>query len=400
MSTATRSTSNETDRVEDVTGPRRLVLLHTPEIERLSYPPDCPFKTGRAAATRDKLASLGLLGGPGQEERAFSKAGVDDLLRIHTPEYLEELQRAAAGHLTVDGLHMGIGGHDTPVFADMFEYGSWACGAGLAGADLLLRREADIVFNLHGGLHHAKASGAGGFCYLNDVALTCLHLAESGRRVACIDIDAHHGDGTQSLLYERPDILKVSIHESGRTLFPWGGFEDEIGAGAGTGFNVNVPLPVETYDAAYLRVFDTVVMQVVRAFKPDVLVVELGMDILAGDPLTHLRLTNNVVFSVLQTLLRLELPIVVAGGGGYNAPNCIRGWALAWSTCLGEVHEDVHLPVIGGGMMSNMDWAGGLRDPERPVLPEERAAADAALGATAEKLWRTFFPLHGLPISR
>ena len=164
--------------------PRRLAFVHSPEIEALSYPPDCPFKTERAGKARRRLLSLGLLGGPDQAEVAARKATLAELGRIHTPRYLEELQCAAAGHLTVEGLHMGIGGHDTPVFKGMFDYGSWACGAGLVGAELLLRGEADVAFNLHGGLHHAFADRASGFCYLNDAALACDHLAAAGKRTA------------------------------------------------------------------------------------------------------------------------------------------------------------------------------------------------------------------------
>lgn len=375
----------------------RLVFLHTPEIEAFPYPADCPFKTERAPLARRKLISLGLLGGPGQEEAVFRKATLDELARIHTPEYLDALRHAEAGDLTVDALHMGLGGVDTPVFRGMFEYGAWACGAGLTGCDLILADEADIVFNLYGGLHHAMAGRASGFCYLNDVALSCHHLAASGKRVAYVDLDAHHGDGVQSILYGRGDVLKISLHESGRTLFPWGGFEDEIGEGAGEGCNVNIPLPAEIYDDAYMDVFQEVAMPLLRAFKPDCLVLAIGMDILAGDPLTHLRLSNNVTADALRHLLTLHRPMLVTGSGGYHVPNCVRGWSLAWSVCLGDDQEDAHFPVVGGNMLANADWAGGLRDPLRPVLPEQRAATDAPLLATSETLRRTIFPCHGLP---
>lgn len=377
----------------------RLVFLHTPEIEAFPYPADCPFKTERAPLARRRLISLGLLGGPGQEEAPFRKATDAELCRIHTPDYLDELRRAAAGDLTVDALHLGIGGADTPVFASMFDYGAWACGAGLTGCEMILQDQADIVFNLYGGLHHAKADRAGGFCYLNDVALACLHLAESGKRVAYLDLDAHHGDGVQSILYERGDVLKISLHESGHTLFPWGGFENETGDGPGTGCNVNIPLPADVYDEAYMNIFREVALPLLGAYQPDCLVLAIGMDILAGDPLTHLRLSNNVVADCLRDLLPLHRPMLITGSGGYHVANCVRGWSLAWSVCLGEDQHDAHFPVVGGNMLANSDWAGGLRDPLRPVLPEQRAAADPPLHATRETLRRTVFPCHGLPVT-
>jgi acetoin utilization protein AcuC len=241
---------------------------------------------------------------------------------------------------------------------------------------LIERGGADVVFSLAGGFHHARADRASGFCYVNDVVLACLQLAGSGRRVACLDVDAHHGDGIQEAFYGRGDVLTVSLHESGRTLYPWGGFEDERGEGAGLGCNVNIPLPAGTYDDAFLAAFDALVPPRLEAFAPDVLVLELGMDALAGDPLTHLALTNNAHVEVIHRLLRLGRPILVLGGGGYHVPNTIRGWALAWSTFAGE--EDAYDPglVAGGVLLGSTEWAGGLRDGVRPPGPEQQAAVE------------------------
>ena len=152
---------------------RNLAFLYSPEVEALSYPPDCPFKTQRAGCTRLRLQSFGLLGDENHFEFEPRRASFAELKQFHTAHYLEEMQRAAEGDLTVDGLRMGFGGPDTPVFKDMFECGAWACGAGLTGADLLLHGRADVAFNLLGGFHHAFPDRAAGFCYLNDVALAC-----------------------------------------------------------------------------------------------------------------------------------------------------------------------------------------------------------------------------------
>ena len=287
---------------------RNLAFIYSPETEALSYPPDCPFKTQRAGCTRLRLQSFGLLGDKNHFGFEPRRASVAELKQFHTAHYLEEMQRAADGDLTVDGLRMGFGGPDTPVFKHMFECGAWACGAGLVAADLLLQGRADIAFNLLGGFHHAFPERAAGFCYLNDVALACMKLADAGKRVLYLDVDAHHGDGVQAAFYDRKDVMTISLHESGKTLFPWGGFENEIGEGAGRGYNVNVPLPAETYDEAFLTAFDSVAVPLADAFPPDVLVLELGMDILAGDPLTHLRMTNNVVVEIVERVLKLNCP--------------------------------------------------------------------------------------------
>ncbi len=374
---------------------RTLAFLYSPEVERLSYPPDCPFKTQRAELTRERLKSFGLLGSEGRTEVAPRPATLNQLQWFHSARYLEEMQRAASGDLTVTGLNMGLGGPDTPVFKDMFEWGAWACGAGLMAADLLLQRKADIAFNLLGGFHHAMTEHAAGFCYLNDVVLVCLKLAGAGRRVLCLDVDAHHGDGTQSAFYRRDDVLTISLHETGRTLFPWGGFENEIGEGLGLGFNVNVPLPPQSYDEAFLTAFERVVLPLMEAYAPDIIVLELGMDTLAGDPLTHLRMTNNIVVEILEPLLQFGCPLLVAGGGGYHVENTVRGWALAWRTCCGEDAEDFGMGM-GGVMLANTEWAGGLRDRTLAVTAEQRRAVEAELQATIRYLRNHVFQFHGL----
>jgi len=378
---------------------RRLAFVYSPKVETLTYPATCPFKTQRAGQTRQRLVSFGLLGGdPSQVEVAARKATLAELERIHSPGYLSLLQQAAQGHPTVEMLQAGIGRDDTPIFADMFEYASWACGAGLVAADLLLQGEADIAFNLLGGFHHAHANRAGGFCFLNDVALACDALARAGKRVLCLDIDAHHGDGTQALFYERPDVMTISMHESGKTLFPWGGFENEIGFGAGLGYNVNIPLPADAYDEAFLSAFTRLVVPLVEAYDADVVVTELGMDILRGDPLTHLCMTNNVVVDVVQSLLRLRKPLLVAGGGGYHVEHTVRGWALAWRSCGGNDEADDFSFGLGGVMMGSSEWAGGLRDSPKPVPPEHVQVVEPAVNETIASVQKLVFPFHGIPV--
>jgi acetoin utilization protein AcuC len=211
-----------------------------------------------------------------------------------------------------------------------------------------------------------------------------------------LDVDAHHGDGVQAAFYGRKDVMTISLHESGKTLFPWGGFEDELGEGAGLGYNVNVPLPAETYDEAFLEAFDAVAVPLAENFKPDALVLELGMDILAGDPLTHLRMTNNVVVEIVERVMKLNCPILVAGGGGYHVENTVRGWALAWRTFCGENDDCDFALGMGGVMLASTEWAGGLRDRVLPVSAAQRASVEPELRKTIKTVINNAFRLHGL----
>ncbi|MBN1670239.1 MAG: acetoin utilization protein AcuC [Kiritimatiellae bacterium] len=370
-------------------------FLYSAEMAKLSYPPDCPFKTERAVMTRELLASMGLLHGAGRREAVPRPADRAWLERFHTPAYVEHLQLAARGKLSAEGFRMGLGTPDCPVFADMYEYPRWAVGATTTGADLILAGEADVVFNPSGGFHHARAETAAGFCYLNDLVLACMRLAGAGRRVLYLDVDVHHGDGVQEAFYARRDVLTLSFHENGHTLFPGSGFVGESGEGDGTGYSVNVPLPPGTFDEEYLRAFRSVAVPIAEAFDPGVVVCQFGMDTLAGDPLAHLRLTNNAHAEIARILSGLGKPLLVTGGGGYNVPNTVRGWALVWSTLCGGEEEPATLG-LGGVMLESTEWRGGLRDRAVAVHGADARRVHKDVSAAIEAVRSSIFPRLGL----
>jgi acetoin utilization protein AcuC len=373
------------------------IFLHCPELERVSYPEHSPFKTDRATRTRRLLLGMGLLNNPEVRELAPRPASHADLARLHAPAYLHALQRAERGEFDMSFLAMGLGTEDCPVFAGLYEHACWAVGASLEGARRLLAGEARVAFNPSGGFHHAGPDYAAGFCYLNDVALACELLAAAGLRVLYLDVDVHHGDGVQGFFYGRKDVLTISLHESGKTIFPGTGFEDEIGEGDGLGYSVNLPLPVGTYDEAYLAAFREACLPIARAFRPEAVVLELGMDALAGDPLAHLSLTNNAYVEVIQDVLKLDVPILATGGGGYHVENTARGWALAWSVLSGQ-DDPADDPSVGMGgvFLQSSEWRGGLRD--RALLSHggQRQTVDEAVAASVAKVKARLFPLHGL----
>ncbi len=374
------------------------VFVHTEALDQGGYPKECPFNTARAGMTHRTLSSTGLLEGDDRRVVAPVRLTREQLERFHEPRYLDALLRAGHGEHDLDALWMGLGTPDCPIFPNMYEYVSLAAGGSVTAAKLLLDGEAHIAFNPSGGFHHAHPARASGFCYVNDVVLACMTLAEAGKRVLFLDVDAHHCDGVQDAFYERSDVMTVSMHESGKTLFPGTGFEDEIGHGPGRGYSVNFPLPVGTYDAAFLKVFERGVMPVIEAFGPDVIVLELGMDALAGDPLAHLHLSNNAYADVVERVRDLGKPILATGGGGYHVENTVRGWALCWSVLCGD--QDDHDAMsfgMGGVMMETTEWSGGLRD--RALLSDagRRDEVDIEIDATLRRIYERLYPLHDIP---
>jgi len=357
---------------------RESVFIYSAELEKCQYPPEHPFNTIRAKKVREIINSMGLLSGAGRKEVAPEPAERVVLKKFHSARYLHVLKEASEGKFNPEALGMGIGTSDCPVFKGLYEGAVLAAGGTLVGAKLILSGEADVAFNPSGGFHHAGPERASGFCYINDVALACMILAEEGKRVLYVDVDVHHGDGVAYAFYGRRDVMTISLHQNPRTLFPGTGFEYEIGSGEGKGYCVNVPLPIGTFDEAYMKAFEALALPLIGAFEPDVFVFELGADALAGDPLAHLYLTNNVYAEVIGHLLSFDKPILATGGGGYNLDNTVRAWALAWSILAG-----------GEGEESLRDKAATISEPQSNIVIP-------AIEATIEAVKAKVFGYHNL----
>jgi len=375
---------------------KKAVFIYSAELGKFSYPADCPFNTDRAGQVRKILNSMDLLSGDNRSEVSPVPAERLVLKKFHSARYLHALKTAAKGRWDTEALGMGIGTLDCPVFAGMYDYSVLAAGGTLTAAKLILSGSAEVAFNPSGGFHHAGPEKASGFCYINDVALACTILAEEGKRVLYLDVDVHHGDGVAYGFYDRRDVMTISFHESPGTLFPGTGREDEIGSGQGKGYCVNVPLPVGTYDEVYMKAFETIALPLITVYNPDVIVFELGADALAGDPLAHLYLTNNVYADVIEHLLSFNKPIVATGGGGYNVSNTVRAWALAWSILTGTGSGSDMDHAVGGVMLESTDWQGGLRDRAFVVSQSQREMVVPVVEATIEAVKANIFPIHKL----
>lgn len=334
-------------------------FFYTDRYFSFDYGASHPLKIERLKLTYELCRAYGLFELPGAKLLETEPASEADILRFHTPQYVEVLKRAEQGLSDGNYAH-GLGPGDNPVFPGLWQWSLLHTGASLQCARLVSSGQARIAFNIAGGLHHAAANRASGFCYVNDVVLAIYHLLDQGKRVLYLDVDAHHGDGVQWAFYGDPRVLTVSFHQDGRTLFPGTGAASEKGRGEGLGYCVNVPLYPGTDDEVFWKGFEAVVPRLFEAFRPDVVVSQLGVDTLESDPLAHLEMTTNG-FSKVARYLTDQAPAWVAlGGGGYDLGNVARCWTLAWA------------------IMNRVDLPDELPDPVRPVL--------ARLGACHGKL--------------
>lgn len=184
-------------------------------------------------------------------------------------------------------------------------------------AELVMRGERAAYALCRPPGHHAYADMAGGFCYLNNTAIAAQHLRRQAARVAVVDVDLHHGNGTQGIFYARADVLTVSVHAETTNFYPffWG-YADERGEAAGEGFNLNLPLTLGAGDAAFLAALDAGLARV-REFRPEALVVALGLDAHEGDPLAGLAVSTDGFREIARRLAGLDLPSVLVQEGGY-----------------------------------------------------------------------------------
>lgn len=317
----------------------------------------------------------------------------EEILTFHTEDYLKAVKSLSRGERVVDPADYNFTEEgDNPLYAGMYEAASRAVGASLTAAEMVVRGDANVSFNVSGGMHHAAPDFASGFCIFNDVVIVIKYLLRRGLKVAYIDIDAHHGDGVQDAFYSNPQVLTISIHEWGKYLFPGTGEVTEIGEGDGKGFNVNIPLSPLTDDSVYLKVFKELVPPLVGNFKPDIIVTQLGCDTHYLDPLTHLNLTTEGYIETIRELRRLSPRWVALGGGGYEVGVVARSWTLAYGIMLGKELDD-EIPEE----YRKTYGLTYLRDKEKPqVDAPTRDRVEYFSQWCINEVKKLIFPIHGL----
>jgi len=322
-------------------------VIYHPAYRGYDLGPEHPFSPARLDMVLDLLAALGAapeLVAPGQ-------ATPEALLAVHDADYVRAVEAASAGEVGPEIAELGLGTPDNPIVAGMADAARWLVGGTLHGARLIAAGEADVALQLGGGMHHARRRLASGFCLYNDLALAIRHLVGARLRVAYVDIDVHHGDGVQELLYADENVLTLSLHESGEYLFPGTGWAHELGQGMGRGLKLNVPLEPFTEGDSYLAALEKVAEPAFDFFRPDVLVVQAGADTHFLDPLADLMLTSRDYERIVRRLLDLARRYTRARalftlGGGYSPAATPRLWAILSLVVHGApVPESLHDPA-------------------------------------------------------
>ena len=355
-----------------------------------SYGPQHPLAIPRVSVALDLVRALGWL----PEDRYLNSpvATTMQLGRFHTPNYIAALQRAEATQQVnpADRDRHHIGRHGNPVFAEVFSRPATSAGGTLLAARLAL--EGGILHHLAGGTHHARPDQASGFCYFNDAVLGMLAWLDAGLdNLFYLDIDAHHGDGVQDAFQQDPRVFTCSIHEAGR--WPHSGTLDDQGA-----THRNLPMPAGLNDTEFGWALHHVVLPLIRARKPQAIMLQCGADALEEDPLARLSLSNNAHWSVAAALRTMAPRVVVLGGGGYNPWTVARCWAGVWGT-LNAFSIPDRLPAMAEAVLRDLPaplsraawrnppehWFTSLRDAPRPgkVRAEVIRVCNAALAGSA-----------------
>ena len=337
----------------------RARLIFHPDELNYNFGAEHPLQPSRIAALMDLLETCGLWNSGDERYRLPLRAATNEELGlVHSADYIAAVQSLSASEPENEderkqrlqlALNYGFADGDTPALPGMHEVTARIAGGSLVALSAVMGlldehtfatgEERPLhVFHPAGGLHHAWPNRASGFCVYNDIAVAIAQvLRASEAKVLYIDFDAHHGDGVQRAFYDESRVMTISLHETGRYLFPGTGDVLELGNGLGRGYSVNVPLEPFTEDDSYIEAIDALLTPLVISFAPDVIVSQHGCDTHAWDPLTHLGLTMRGISAQIKAAHQLAHAYcqgrwVALGGGGYDLYRVVpRAWSMLWS---------------------------------------------------------------------
>ncbi len=315
---------------------RDTVFIYSPLFQQYKFHQAHPFNQLRVKLTYDLLTEIKAI--KPSDVVSPRSATKEELSLIHDKKYIEAVELAGNGQLDSEkALNFGIGTEDTPIFPNMHEASSLLVGGTLTAVDYVMEGKANHAANFGGGLHHGFRGKASGFCIYNDSSVAIKYIQKKyDAKVLYIDTDAHHGDGVQWAFYDDPNVCTLSIHETGRYLFPGTGNVTERGSGKGYGFSFNIPLDAFTEDESWLDAYRQSITEVANYFKPDVIITQNGTDAHYYDPLTHLS-TSMAIYHEIPKLAHeiahtyCDGRWIAVGGGGYDIWRVVpRAWSLIW----------------------------------------------------------------------
>lgn len=321
------------------------VFIYTKQFQDYKFSSEHPFNQLRIELTFDLLSKLNSFK-PNQVVEP--RIATDDELRfIHDHNYINAVKSAGKGDISLDNALMyGLGTEDTPIFENMHEASALIVGGTLKAVEMVMEEKALHALNIGGGLHHGFSGKASGFCIYNDSSIAIKYIIKKyKKRVLYVDTDAHHGDGVQWSFYDTSDACTLSIHETGRYLFPGTGNVGERGTDNGFGYSFNIPVDAFTEDDSWLAAYNTSIREVARFYKPDVLITQNGVDSHYYDPLTHLYLSNRAYREIPRIAHEIAHEYtggkwIAVGGGGYDIWRVVpRAWSFIWL----EMNELQHL---------------------------------------------------------
>ncbi|HVQ00512.1 MAG TPA: hypothetical protein VMT57_03255 [Candidatus Thermoplasmatota archaeon] len=271
------------------------------------------------------------------------RATEQDLLRVHDLAYVNHIKE-----LSKTG---GWLSSDTPAPKGIFEVASLATGGSMLAGEKLFDGYT-LTVNPLGGFHHASKAHSSGFCFFNDIAVTIEYLRKNHQihRFLIIDLDVHHGNGTQDIYFDDPTVLNLSLHQDGRTLYPGTGGLETIGREEAAGYTVNLPFPTGTGGESYLKAFEEIVIPITREYKPQIILYQSGVDTHHADPLADLNLTYQTYYHLARHVTALSNEtcnkLLVLLGGGYNSIACIKSYYNVVSGLLGkqDYYEETDIP--------------------------------------------------------
>ena len=378
------------------------ILIGSEIYRHSSFGPRHPLAVPRVSVALDLIRAMGWLDEAHYRTAPIAERG--QVLRYHRADYVEALFQAerdqAVSPETQARYRIGVG--DNPVYPEMYRRSMTGAGGLMLAARLTGTGETGVAHCLGGGTHHGRPDRASGFCYLNDVVLALMVWQELGlRRIAYVDIDAHHGDGVQDAFDDDDDVLTLSIHEAmrwplrriadGGELRGSGLAGDRAGGAAR-----NFPVPAGLNDTEMRTLCDRAILPLVQAHRPQAIFLQCGADALEEDPLSRLALSNNAHVGIATRLLDLAeglgIPLIVSGGGGYNPYSVGRCWACVWAalnridshgmatSAAESVLRALHYPRAAG-RNPPLHWLTTLRD-----APREGPVREAVLDCAAQAL--------------